>query len=375
MSGLVRGAEPLVLWHRFNPDESLVLDRLLQEVAVRRSIRIRAEFVEDPAIALIKARAVGRLPAAVIGPGDLVGLSRTLNYSAIPPGMLPARADPRIAWQKSAGPARAIPLLRGNHLMLFYNKALIHPLPATFAALRKKRPQPGRWLLTWDYREPYYLWPFFAAFGAAIISESGEPELGTSFVEALRFYRTLLEDGLLKPDCDHQCAKRTFYDGQALVLMGGDWDFKEAWKHLGTDLGVAPLFKVNGHSLRPLTTGRALFFPDDALNGRRGHDLKAVVKALLSPRGQRLLAAAGMLPVTAGITVRGMPADLVQASLLQLEQAVPLRHPEKMTVMWHVLHKGMGIAFRGRVPLPELAGRLETLARNGFAGEARNENP
>lgn len=67
-----------------------------------------------------------KLPDAIIIPSDHVGLHNLINYSAIDPSIFKTSIHDRI-WKSamSDGVIYGVPLVQGNHLVLYYNKKLV----------------------------------------------------------------------------------------------------------------------------------------------------------------------------------------------------------------------------------------------------------
>jgi arabinogalactan oligomer/maltooligosaccharide transport system substrate-binding protein len=161
-----------------------------------------------------------------------------------------------------------IPVSNGNHLMLLYNKSIIDTPPTTvdeLIALQDTVPE-GIQPFAYNLNEPFWLVPWWGAFGAnPVLGEDGHtPSVNTpGMVQALQLVHDFKYTYEIVPqECDYDCADTLFKEGQAAVIINGDWSLAAYKDVLGDDLGVAVIPTPEGGSTpAPFTSGKFLMFP------------------------------------------------------------------------------------------------------------------
>ena len=109
---------------------------------------------------------------------------------------------------------KGIPIVYGKHLVLFYNKSIIDSPPKNWEELLTKRSQFERPLdfIGWSYYEMYWFIPFLGAFNSQPFVNS-EPKLDSEeMVEALKWYRTFLDQRTIDVNCEYNCVNHRLKD-------------------------------------------------------------------------------------------------------------------------------------------------------------------
>jgi len=111
----------------------------------------------------------------------------------------------------------------GNHLCLVYNKAIIKNPPKTISELRKLGKQivkdldgdgkPDRYVLAWNYTEPYFAVPFIAGYGGSILDKDNNPTLNTeATIKAEQLiYDLANKDKIIPIECDYEISNALFF--------------------------------------------------------------------------------------------------------------------------------------------------------------------
>jgi arabinogalactan oligomer / maltooligosaccharide transport system substrate-binding protein len=129
-----------------------------------------------------------------------------------------------------------VPVSSGNHLMLIYNRSLIEEPPQDTNELIESGQnllEGENYALVFNQTEPFWLVPWLGGFGGSVFAEDGvTPTLDTpEMVATLEFLRSIKFDNLLVPaESDYDGADTLFRDGQAAMIINGDWslgDYRE----------------------------------------------------------------------------------------------------------------------------------------------------
>jgi arabinogalactan oligomer/maltooligosaccharide transport system substrate-binding protein len=179
------------------------------------------------------------------------------------------------------GQTWGVPITSGNHLMLYYNKALIAEAPADTDALIAAGPDliaQGITPLVYNQTEPFWLVPWLGGFGGAVFAEDGvTPTLNTpEMVATLQFlYDIKFVHNLVPAESDYDGADTLFKEGSAAMIINGDWTLGAYVDLFGEDLGVAriPSVVATGTWPAPYTSGKFFMIPVDL----EGDKLAAVV--------------------------------------------------------------------------------------------------
>ncbi len=296
---------------------------------------------------LLLAAEAGLMPDAILVPSDYLGLYRELILAELDSSWFDPDLSPTALGTTRIDDAyRGIPIIQGNHLMLFYNKAFVSKPASSWAELNRQAQElreSGVEPIGWKYGEMYWFVPFLGAFG-------GWPMTGTQvtldtpeMVKALDFYKGLADSGLINRDCEYDCAQKDFIAGKYAYAINGDWAFKDLQNELGDKFGVAVLPAIANTALRPMTSSFALGFPITSVDS----DKQAVLKefahfAQALEVQQHYFSEFSLLPTNqrALDLVISSAADNEKQLLAQLADAKPMPSERAMAVTWQAMAKG-----------------------------------
>lgn len=187
------------------------------------------------------------------------------------------------AVQSPDGQTWGVPISNGNHLMLIYNKSLMATAPANTDELISmgktfQEANPGKYALVFNQTEPFFFIPWLGGFKGTVFAADGvTPTLDTAeMTAALQFVHDLkYTDGLVPAESDYDGADTLFKEGNAAMIINGDWSLAGYKEALGENLGVAPIPQVSstGTYPAPYTSGVFFMIP----KGLEGAKLAAVV--------------------------------------------------------------------------------------------------
>ena len=284
-----------------------------------------------------------RLPDAVILSADNLGLD-ALAFSSVPLEFF----DPGLNEQmrrrvKRDGNHLGIPLIAGNHLVLYYDKARFSEAPRTIEPLGSQRLDQSAFPISWNYDSMYWFMTFAGAHDAFPIRE-GEVLLDTVGMRtALREYVRLSRGGFVNPASDYMSAKQAFIGGLVPCLIDGEWAYGELKTRFGDRLGIGPLPTIGTSELVSYSTVQVLAFPNRSLHGQKRTLLAEFGLFLQSEEAQRhLLNQVGALPVHDAVVSELMDAgdENLKEIMRTYQAAVPLPLDDRMGVVWEAMHKG-----------------------------------
>ncbi len=160
-----------------------------------------------------------------------------------------------------------VPASFGNHLMLYWNKDLVPEGPANsdeMIAIAQENTDAAnnKYGLVFNQTESFWLVPFLGGFGGSVFAEDGvTPTLDTeAMVGALQFLHDLkYADGVMPAEADYNVADGLFSQGDAAMIVNGDWALGTYAETFGDSLGLGPIPEIVGDEWpKPYTAGKFL---------------------------------------------------------------------------------------------------------------------
>ncbi|MFB2862248.1 extracellular solute-binding protein [Aeromonas sp. MdU4] len=345
----LQAQEPeLELWH--SQQAGYVIDDVIARFNQAGNHRVRVTQIEPGKIKadiLLAAQARG-LPDLMLIPSDFVGLYHQMSLAPLPPEWFsPALMSSALRYVTLDHQRWGMPMMQGNHLMLFYNKALVsapitrwQQLAAFTPALKAK----GVYPVSWPYHDMYYFAAFLHTFGGAPVTE-GRITLDTpAMAQALEAYRTVASQQLIDPDCDYDTALARFHDGKSAYLINGDWAFNDLVKNMGDQLGVAMLPQWE---TRPMRSMSGAYVISTSRQAMADEDRRAVIQALMTfiqrdDIQQFIYRKGALLPVNqqAFTAISQRPAPQAKVLLAQFTLSTPMPSDSAMSIAWQAMDKG-----------------------------------
>ncbi|MCG7534803.1 extracellular solute-binding protein [Pseudoalteromonas sp. OOF1S-7] len=283
------------------------------------------------------------LPDGIIVPADYMGLT-ALNLSEVPDDWLSTHLIDQVRMNiKANGSTLGIPIVFGNHLMLYYNRALVSDAAKNWQQLRIQHQEDGL-KISWNYYEMYWYRAFLGTFGTSLIL-NGNANLDTSaMVSALRWYKSLKDEAWLDVECDYDCTVNQFLSGEVAYTINGSWMFQRFSEHFGDKLGVTQLPSLRGEPMRSYFSSHVMAFPDHALSGEKSTQLRTLSEFLQSlPVQTSLWSSINALPVDRRalemLKIQGITQ--VEALISTLEYAQPMPNEAQMAFVWEAMLKGL----------------------------------
>lgn len=335
---------------------------------------MRQDDFKTNLILLIEKSAIADV---VIIPADHLGLHDLANYSVVAPDRFDTKIAPRL-WDTtvSDGAIRGIPLNQGNHLVMYYNKAIINRPAKTWDEIFDQKmlfDKKSISTIQWNHDDAFYFLPFLSAYDGWPLVD-GKIQLNTnSMVEALSYYKVLRDKKLYSQTCDYECAASLFVSGKLAYNINGTWAGENYFRVLGENLGVAPLPAIDGRPMLPSFSTYVIAFPNNSLMGPKKDHIIAFVNYLLSRDVQlNMWERAGAIPaeITAYKHALNNSAGYLQDTLKQLDATKPLPADQAMTYLWDAILKGLMRQNVGVMDSKQAAAYMQKLAER----HARNTN-
>lgn len=288
------------------------------------------------------------LPDIVIIPADHLGLHAMAKYSSVAVDVFKTNMSARI-WESSLsdGVVRGVPLGQGNHLMLYFNKALVSKAATNWDEILQQKntyDEASLHTIAWNYDDGFYFLPFMSAFDAWPIV-NGKLELNSpAIVQALEFYKSLRDKNLYSTTCNYECAIDLFASNKMVYSINGTWAGESYAKALGKNLGVAALPQINGKPMLPSFSTYVIAFPGNSLSGSRKAEIIKLVDYLQSSSVQlQLWELTGSIPVdqVAFNQAKNNATGYLQQTLNLINHTKPLAADQSVTYLWDAMGKGL----------------------------------
>ena len=270
------GGKLIVLWHQMTPAERAVLEGQLDAFRFKHpDITVRALYKETEELrsGFQAAALAGAGPELIYGPSDVLGSFQTMGIIQdmspwFPPSEQEQFVPAALTFLPSPVDSSRTELVQvgdriGNHLALVINRDLLSETPLTSdemirMAVEQTVDEDGdgrneRYGLVWNFVEPFFVIPFLTGHGAWIFKEDGgiEPDLDTP--EAVAAYTMVLELQdrwkVIPANCDYETADALFKNGQAAMIINGDWSWGDYLSNPGFHAEVVPLPVISSTGL------------------------------------------------------------------------------------------------------------------------------
>ncbi|GGA87453.1 hypothetical protein GCM10011369_31900 [Neiella marina] len=348
-------ASELLFWHQ-KEEARAWFPQVAQQYEAATGVRVKVSFLPTGELKTNLMRAVfdGNSPNVALVPADFIGDYRRLGLTPLgddvfAEGMPP----PALNLATYDGSRYGVPLLGGNHLMLFYNKKFIDKPATTWRDLVAQRDMvesKGVKLIGWKFGEMYWFASFLPAFGAFPVNDN-QITLNTPETQrALTFYKQIADDGLVDSSCGYDCSFEDFKTGKFAYVINGDWAFKDMSNSLAKDFGVTLLPSIDGRPMKPMFSGMVLIFPNQDFDGETGKRLTDFAQYLQSQTmQQRFYDELGALPVHPTVVehIQQSATDNMKALLEQLKQAKAAPPTPAMAAAWIGMRKGFELYMSG----------------------------
>lgn len=352
----------ITVWY-YKQNLGPLLESTFASLSKKLNIKITQSFLttHDLKTALIKSSVQGQGPDLVLAPSDFISERNAIDLSNVSKNQFPTLKNAN-AWKSvtSEGQLMGVPLLLGNHLVLYYNKSLVKkPMSSweEFIAYRKSRPTEEHGPIGWNFGEMYWFIAFSTMFNDEVFVP-GKINLNTKgAAQTLSFLKTIVDEGVIKTECGSNCGFADFVEGRRPYSLNGDWAYRDFSSSLKDNLGIAKLPTWKGKAMHSYFSSVAWIFPNDSLNSSKKSKLIAIVNETLKMDFQKsIFEEIKVMPVMLQndkkfIQARsGIFVDLLNG----LEGARPIPVVPSTSASWAGLKKGFDFFWSTKSP-PERA--------------------
>lgn len=352
-------------------------NELLSALAEQSGLTVNSVLVDQKAlkVRLVQNTSTSTSTDVVIVPADHLGLDKYANYSVIPDSLIADTTDKRtLETAKLNNTLLGIPIIQGNHLLLFYNKQFVkEPIEnwQDIYQIQSSLPEKVK-LVTWSFMEMYWFIPFLSAFNGDLIVDN-HVQLNTPAMQlALKFVWDLNKQNLVDGQCDYTCSNNAFKAQQAAFIIDGAWALKTYEQALGDSLAVQQLPKLNGEYMQPYYSTFVLAFPNDGLNGVNKESLIKFAKLVQAEKFQTMIwQKLQDIPVNTEVlnSLKSQQGTQLATLIEAMQFTKPMPSTASMIIVWEVLNKGF-IRYGSGALTAEQAGLfMQGLAERSIANE------
>ncbi|MFY8272754.1 sugar ABC transporter substrate-binding protein [Pseudoalteromonas sp. SSDWG2] len=348
---------------------------MLDNAVKVQGLELEANWVDQKLlkVRLIQSVESGAKADAILVPSDYLGMDEFIHYSKVPASLITQHLSPYFEKSGTVQDEQlGIPIVGGNHLLMFYNKSKISTPAKTWEEIIRAQEQQKSPLIGWSFMEMFWFVPFIHAFDEApVVNE--QPNLDTqSMRNALAFVWRLAQNGIVDAQCDYACNDKRFLGGETAYSINGVWAYNQYKQALGDNLGVAILPTINGRPMAPYSTSFVLAFPNKALEKDKRQELEQLARLLQSTQFQSAL-----WQQRIGIPVRSdVYNDIIQHAdsdakvvLEALAFTKPMPNSRNMMIIWEVLLKGYTRFGAGALDAQQTSRFMQKLAERSIATE------
>lgn len=243
-----------------------------------------------------------------------------------------------------------IPILRGNHLVQYYDKRRSVPVAAVEGEGDKK--------LIWPYDIPFWYISF-------LNSQDGFPIVGGDIrldteqnIKVLDAYRKLTSEeyGFNRNFSNVEWA---LINGEATNIIDGDWAYEQLHDELGPNLGVAPLPTFMGKPLKSMRFATVIAFRRD-ITPKKFKLVREIAKRLTADDVQlSLFQSTGRFPAVRDvIRASQIRDDNLRIIYAQLADTVPISGNPLLNKVWAGLDAGLEKALNDKGITTEYAVKI-----------------
>ncbi len=334
------------------------------------NVNVKVFYIEAMRSELLRNANRKTFPDMTMVPADFLGLYKELNLRPLDNswGLQKINSTALRSVQLN-GNYYGLPVIVGNHLLLYYNKALVsrpakswqefeHQHQRILAPLGKKS-------LAWNYNSIYRFSSFLETFDAWPIKNNRISLATPQMVDALSVYKTKNQSNFVVQNCDSRCSVNKMKREEVAYTITGDWEHTELYAALGSKLGVAPLPYVDGHKMKSLSTSFALATPLHSRNNQVEKAVKDFAAFLASDEIQQLFYDNyNLLPANSKVLnkiqkrAKGNSKIMIEEFL----QSFPMPSEYRMSIVWSILRLGFRDLTEQEFTPEEVTLRMQKLA-------------
>lgn len=350
----------LVVWHEFDGpgDTSIeVLEEICRLYSERYGVHVISEVmsIQELGDRLVDIEHTGKGPHMAFVPADMVVFKDRALLSEAPVELFASELGEKMRLSMTMeGTAYGVPILTGNHLVLYYNKDIYAQPPASWEEieqLSESLKQRGIKPIGGDMSQSYWFMPFFTAFGGWPLKDGKADLVNASMRDALQFVKSRIEQGVLANLDGPTALLEQFIAGEIGAIICGEWIFNYLDRNLGQKLGTAKLPDIGGKPSVPFNSSIGLIYPNYSLESEDREFILSFTQFMLSEECQMKWAEiVQRIPsngnVQRNLLAKGSPNKQAILSLLDHSRTMPI-HPN-MIAIWASIGAGLDVLQEGQ---------------------------
>lgn len=287
----------IVLWHEFDGpgDTSIeVLEGICKLYTERFNVQITPQVmnITELTARLNRIKDTRQGPHLALVPADMSSYVENGLYSEVPGGLFEdVLTEEVLSTMQMDGVQYGIPILRGNHLVVYYNPEIYASAPTTwdvFEEAAERLSAQGIVPIGADLQQGYWFMPFLTAFGGWPVQNGESNIVSPEMKQALEFIRDKMDQGVLVSLDGSTGLLEQFIDGKIGAIICGEWIYNHLDKHMNNRLAVCQLPVIEGRQSLSMSSSIGLIYPNLSLTTEEREDILSFTRFMLSDECQTM---------------------------------------------------------------------------------------
>ncbi|WP_339318268.1 extracellular solute-binding protein [Paenibacillus sp. FSL R10-2734] len=287
----------IVLWHEFDGpgDTSIeVLEGICKLYTERFGVQITPQVmnITELTARLNRIKDTHQGPHLAMVPADMSSYVENGLYSEVPGWLFDdVLTGAALSTMQLDGVQYGIPVLRGNHLVMYYNPEIYASAPTTwdvFEEAAERLSAQGIVPIGADLQQGYWFIPFLTAFGGWPVRDRKPNIVTPEMKQALEFIRDKMDQGVLVSLDGSTGLLEQFIDGKIGAIICGEWIYNHLDKQMNNRLAVCQLPVIEGRQSLSMSSSIGLIYPNDSLTSEEREDILSFTHFMLSDECQTM---------------------------------------------------------------------------------------
>ncbi|MCX8130254.1 MAG: extracellular solute-binding protein [Clostridia bacterium] len=372
-----RNEKEIVIWHEFDGPGDLsknVLEEICNDFSNKYGVSIKPEVMslKEMVERIDSIYITGEGPHMAFVPSDLSLLGKNALCSDVPgklyKGIIPEKM---LQTMNMNGRQFGLPVLGGNHLIMYYNKDILGKAPESWEELEEISGEllsEGFIPASTDVNQSYWLLPILSACGTWPVVDNDSEKLDYSKVKtAFSYIDYLMSKGVISSfNASYEMLDK-FHSGDIAAIVNGEWVYDFISGNLGEKLGVCAIPSIKGMNSTPVTSSIGLMFPNNSLESDLRDYLLEFASLMISEECQiRWANGVNRIPLVPSALDKVEKTSTYNRKVVleQMKAGYPLVPGNKTANTWNVLEFGIDLYWNKRVELDEVIVQMEERAKN-----------
>lgn len=369
---ILKCSKKLILWHEFDGPGDIsikVLEKICEMYSETNNVNVIPvvkNIYEITAFFKSKPKDID-MPQMAFLPSDMVMFAYKGGFSEVPKYLYKDRiSESALKTMVFEGKQLGLPVIGGNHLLLYYNKNIFphgildwEELYGKVEEFRGKQISP----VSLDIYQLYWILPILSAFGAWPVEGQNPNNIDfDSLKKAFCFISSMMDKGILESYAASTEMLDKFFEGKVGAIIAGEWSYSYIMKNFGENTGVCRIPSIGGKCCTSVTSALGLVYTGHSLESENRDCLLGFGEFLLSEECQMMwINGVDRIPLNmkVGDKLIKNASDNKRVVLKQMNESHPLlvtRHSEKL---WPVLEEGKEMFWYGNLEIDETIKKMK----------------